>query len=144
MEFNEIVKDLDNSAKIEELIYNATQEAMEFDPYQFEFYDEENNFVFKDAIETLIKEDEGLNTLPQEQKDLIETLLTKKMEYSIRTSYEAKEAATSGSYNDEYQEYYGGQDGAFGHLYERYLDELNYRKPIEEFYDEYLEEQKTR
>lgn len=47
--------------------------------------------------------------MPQEQKDLIATLLTRKMEYSIRTSYEAKDAATSGSYNETHQEYFGGQ-----------------------------------
>ena len=144
MEFEQIVAYLDQDAKIERLIYETTEEACEFDPYQLELYDEENNFVFKNRIEALINGNETLNALPQEQKDLIETLLTRKIEYSIRTKFEARQQATSGSYNETNQEYFGGQEAAYNHLYERYLEELYYNKGIGDFYDEYLEEQKTK
>ena len=144
MNIDMIIKDLDNNVDIERLIYETTEEAYQYDPYQLELYDEENNFIFKKQIEAVMNSNEVLNALPQEQKDLIENLLTRKIEYSIRTKNQAHQQAISGSYNDEYREYFGGSEGAYSRLFERYLDELYYNKGIGDFYDEYLEEQKTK
>jgi len=107
-------------------------------------YNENNEFIYKNKIEEFIKPDNNIKNLTPEEYNTLLDLITKDILHKIETKGNAHIQATSASSSEEYRNYYGSSESTYWHQLEHFLDSYNYNKSIYDFYNEYIEEKKTK
>lgn len=107
-------------------------------------YNENNEFIYKNKIEEFIKPDNNIKNLTPEEYNVLLDLITKDILHKIEAKGNAHIQATSTSNSEEYRNYYGSSESTYWHQLEHFLDDYYYNKTIYDFYNEYIEEKKTK